>query len=122
MGLKFTVMSANNVSTSGTSAQKKEIPMDKIISRAAWLLAEGRVVKISPYLYYVMGRIGKHLVRVEGGKLTCTCKGFQEKGVCSHVVAVSTLLELKDVNSFLDERIRERVTKELKELYRRGRS
>ncbi|MEZ0346576.1 MAG: SWIM zinc finger family protein [Infirmifilum sp.] len=110
-------MSSNNALTGKDAVQKKEIPMDKIISRAAWLLAEGRVVRISPYLYYVMGKVGKHLVRVEGGKLVCTCKGFQEKGICSHVVAVSTLLELKDVDLFLDERIRERVRKELREIF-----
>ncbi|AKG38070.1 MAG: SWIM zinc finger family protein [Infirmifilum sp.] len=110
-------MSGSNASKIDGVVRQKEIPMDSIIARAAWLLAEGRVVKVSPYLYYVMGRVGKHLVRVEGGKLTCTCKGFQEKGICSHVVAVSTLLELKDVDAFLDERVRERVRRELRERF-----
>ncbi|AJB42502.1 hypothetical protein TCARB_1458 [Thermofilum adornatum 1505] len=90
-----------------------------MINKAAWLLSEGRVVKISPYLYYVIGKNSKHLVRYENGKFICTCKGFQEKGVCSHVIAVVTLSELKDADAFLDERIRERISRELRQLYRK---
>lgn len=92
---------------------------NKMINKAAWLLSEGRVVKISPYLYYVIGRNSKHLVRYENGRFICTCKGFQEKGVCSHVIAVTTLSELKDVDTFLDERIGERVSRELRRLYKK---
>lgn len=111
------MMPEDNLTQKRENSEKKEALLDKIISRAAWLLAEGRVVKVSPYLYYVMGRHGKHLVRVEEGKLTCTCRGFQERGICSHVVAVSTLLSMKDVDTFLDEVIRERVRRELQQIY-----
>ncbi|PLJ77319.1 MAG: hypothetical protein B7L53_07145 [Thermofilum sp. NZ13] len=117
MELKSTVMSANNAEGKSEATMQREIPLDRMIARAAWLLAEGRVVKISPYLYYVMGKNGKHLVRVEGGRLTCTCKGFQEKGICSHVIAVSTLSGIKSIDSFLDERIRDRVRRELRETF-----
>ncbi len=117
MELKPTVMSAGNAVENRETTTRREIPLDRMIARAAWLLAEGRVVKISPYLYYVMGRNGKHLVKVEGGKLVCTCKGFQEKGICSHIIAVSTLAGMKDIDSFLNERISERVRRELREIY-----
>jgi hypothetical protein len=102
----------------GESPQAQPVTA-RMINKAAWLLSEGRVVKISPYLYYVIGKNSKHLVRYEDGKFICTCKGFQEKGVCSHVIAVATLSELKNADSFLDERIRERVSRELRQYYRR---
>lgn len=90
----------------------------KIINKAAWLLSEGRVVRISPYMYYVIGRNSKHLVKYENGRFTCTCKGFESKGFCSHVLAVTTLSELKDASTLLDEAVRQRVLKELKALSR----
>ncbi|MEM1631636.1 MAG: SWIM zinc finger family protein [Thermofilum sp.] len=93
--------------------------MMKIINKAAWLLSEGRVVKISPYMYYVIGRNSKHLVKYEGGRFACTCKGFESKGFCSHVLAVMTLSGLKDASSVLDEAVKQRVMKELKALSRR---
>ncbi len=93
--------------------------MMKVINKAAWLLSEGRVVKISPYLYYVIGRNSKHLVKYEGGRFVCTCKGFESKGFCSHVLAVATLSELKDSSVILDEAVRQRVLRELRQLGRR---
>ncbi len=99
--------------------EAKEVPrtaLEKIINKAAWLLEDGRVVKISDVLYYVMGRKNRHMVRVEGGKLYCTCPGFKEKGICSHVVAVSAVMEMKDGTKFLDERIKIRLQRELREL------
>lgn len=92
----------------------------KTINKAAWLLSEGRVVKISPYMYYVIGRNSKHLVKYENGRFTCTCKGFEIKGFCSHVLAVMTLSELKDASSVLDEAVRQRVMKELRSMSRKS--
>lgn len=119
----LSVMTSNNTNQvhhveSGGGGQASSVTT-KMINKAAWLLSEGRVVKISPYLYYVIGKNSKHLVRYENGKFICTCKGFQEKGVCSHVIAVVTLSELKDADAFLDERIRERISRELRQLYRK---
>lgn len=85
-----------------------------MISKAAWLIEEGRVVRISEVMYYVMGRKNRHIVRVEGSTFSCTCPGFRERRVCSHVIAVSALIKLKDKRELFDEATRERVEKELK--------
>ncbi len=90
----------------------------RIINKAAWLLEDGRVVKISDYMFYVMGRKNRHIVKVENGKLICTCPGYREKGICSHVVAVSTLLKMDKTSSFVDERINMRLKRELKNLHK----
>jgi len=74
-------------------------------------------VKISPFMYYVIGRNSKHLVKYENGRFSCTCKGFESKGFCSHVLAVMTLSELKEeVSSFFDEAVRQRVLRELRSM------
>ncbi len=88
--------------------------LSRMISKAAWLLEEGRVVKISPYLYYVIGKRNKHMVRYEDGKFVCTCKGYRMKGICSHVMAVLALTEIKDADKFLAERVNRRLTRELR--------
>jgi len=88
----------------------------RMINKAAWLLEDGRVIKISDYMFYVMGRRNRHIVKVKDGKLSCTCLGFKEKGICSHIVAVSTLLKLNTRSSFINERINMRLRRELKNL------
>lgn len=88
--------------------------MNRLISKAAWLIHEGRIVKISDVLYYVVGRKNRHLVRIEGDKLRCTCNGFRERGVCSHVIAVSTITRLSSGREYLRETLRMRVERELK--------
>jgi len=90
----------------------------RMINKAAWLLEDGRVVKISDYMFYVMGRKNRHIVKVENGELICTCPGFKDKGICSHVVAVSTLLKLDKGSSFINERINMRLKRELRNLYK----
>lgn len=91
-----------------------EEALNRMISKAAWLLEEGRVVKISPYLYYVIGKRNKHMVRYENGRFVCTCKGFKKKGICSHVMAVLALTEIKDADKFLAERVNRRLMRELR--------
>lgn len=91
-----------------------------MISKAAWLLQEGRVVRISDVMYYVKGRKNRHIVRVEGDKLTCTCPGFKERGVCSHVIAVSTLIKLEGRRELLDELLRARIERELRAYMKRA--
>ena len=88
--------------------------MNRIISKAAWLMQEGRVVKMSDYMYYVIGRKNRHIVRVSGEQLVCTCEGFKERGVCSHIVAVSTIIKLGGGREYLDELMRIRVERELR--------
>ncbi|MEM0023235.1 MAG: SWIM zinc finger family protein [Thermofilaceae archaeon] len=90
-----------------------------MVSKAAWLIKEGRVVKISDLMYYVMGRKNRHIVRVVGDALSCTCPGFRGRGICSHVIAVSTIMKLGSKSEFLDEVLRARVEKELKFLRRK---
>ncbi len=95
-----------------------EEAFQRIVNKAAWLLAEGRVTKISDVMFYVMGRKNRHIVKVENDQLTCTCPGFKEKNICSHIVAVSVFLGLKDKAKLIDERVRIRVEKELRNLGR----
>ncbi|RLE58208.1 MAG: hypothetical protein DRJ35_08295 [Thermoprotei archaeon] len=113
---------AVNKNSSRNTDKRIDLPeeaFNKMISKAAWLLEEGRVVKISPYLYYVIGKRNRHMVRYVNGKFVCTCKGFKNKGICSHVMAVLALTEIKDADQFLAERINLRLQKELREIFQR---
>jgi len=92
----------------------------KILDKAAWLIETGRVVKISDYMFYVMGRRNRHIVKIEDGKLVCTCPGYRSKNVCSHVVAVMFVLEMKGGIEYIDEKVRRRVLRELRTLWRGG--
>ena len=94
--------------------------LQKIVDKAAWLIDTGRVVKISDYMFYVMGRKNRHIVKIDENGLTCTCPGYREKKICSHVVAVMAVLEMKGGLEYLNERIRRRVTRELRELWKGG--
>lgn len=114
-------MAVDKNSTKNTD-RKIDLPeeaFNKMISKAAWLLEEGRVVKISPYLYYVIGKRNRHMVRYVNGRFVCTCKGYKSKGICSHVMAVLALTEIKDADSFLAERINLRLRRELREVFHR---
>lgn len=91
--------------------------MNRIIAKAAWLMHEGRIIKISDKMYYVVGRRNRHIVRVDNGKLSCTCDGFRERNVCSHVIAVSTMIKFSGGENF-DEFVKNRVLRELKLLGR----
>jgi len=92
----------------------------KIVDKAAWLIETGRVVKISDYMFYVMGRKNRHIVKIEGDKLVCTCPGYKEKNICSHVVAVMAILEMKGGLEYIDERVRRRVMRELRAIWKGG--
>lgn len=94
--------------------------LQKIVDKAAWLIETGRVVKISDYMFYVMGRKNRHIVKVERDGLACTCPGYKEKKVCSHVVAVMAVLEMKGGLEYLDEKVRRRVMRELRMLWKGG--
>lgn len=94
--------------------------MDRLVAKAAWLIHEGRIVKISDIMYYVVGRKNRHLVKVEGGRLVCSCNGFKERGICSHTIAVSTVIKLSAGREYLNEALRERMERELKLLSARA--
>jgi len=95
--------------------------VNRLVAKAAWLMHEGRVVKISDVLYYVIGRKNRHMVKVEGDKLVCTCNGFKERGVCSHVIAVSTIRRLNLESGYLNEALKARAERELRLLYKQMR-
>ena len=102
----------NNVGSNRIDLPEEAI--NKMINKAAWLLEEGRVVKISRYMYYVIGKKNRHIVRYENDKFVCTCKGYKEKKLCSHVMAVLALTEIKDADNFLAERVSIRLQRELR--------
>lgn len=95
-----------------------EVLMNRIIAKAAWLMHEGRIIKISDKMYYVVGRKNRHIVRVNNEGLSCTCDGFKERNLCSHVIAVSTIIKFGGGEEHFDEFIRNRVLRELKLLGR----
>ena len=103
-----------------SDARRNKSARTLMIEKAVWLLVSGRVVKISDYMYYVMGRKNRHIVKVENGVLTCTCPGFKERKMCSHIIAVSTIRSLPVGTRLLEQAIRERVKRELREMMRGG--
>ena len=92
----------------------------RMVDKAAWLIETGRVVRISNIMFYVMGKRNRHIVKIEGDKLACTCPGYKDKGICSHVLAVMAILEMKDGLEYLDEKIRKRIRKEWAAITRGG--
>ncbi|MCS7104562.1 MAG: hypothetical protein NZ954_03245 [Thermofilaceae archaeon] len=88
--------------------------MSRVIAKAAWLIHEGRIVRISETMYYVIGRKNKHIVRVDGSSLTCTCNGYRERRTCSHIVAVSTIIKLSSGSDYLNKVMKARVERELR--------
>ena len=69
--------------------------LDKMLEKARRLLERGRVEKISEGIYNVIGDHGTYTVAQDPeGKVTCSCPGFQKRGVCSHSAAVIMLTKL----------------------------
>jgi len=60
--------------------------------KAVKLVQSGRVEFLGNGVYNVIGDHGTYTVALDHtGKISCNCLGFIQKGVCSHVTAVSLI-------------------------------
>jgi hypothetical protein len=68
------------------------MPIDKLVEKAEKLLKSRRVEPLGQGIYNVVGDHGTYtVVQDYGGKVSCDCLGFIEKGRCSHATAVIIL-------------------------------
>ncbi|RLF05854.1 MAG: hypothetical protein DRJ64_05125 [Thermoprotei archaeon] len=85
----------------------------KILSKAERLIEEGRVVRISSLMFYVIGDHGKYFVYVEDRGVKCNCPGFRKRGFCSHAIAILLLILRKEYRDILEEGLRKRLQEQL---------
>ncbi len=64
------------------------MPIYKMLDKAERLLKAGRIERLDSGHYNVIGDHGTYTLVVRDRRVYCTCPGFQEKGVCSHSLAV----------------------------------
>jgi hypothetical protein len=65
---------------------------DVLYEKAIKLAQSGRVEFLDNGIYNVIGDHGTYTVALNHeGKLSCNCPGFMQKGVCSHITAVSLI-------------------------------
>lgn len=67
-----------------------------VLEKASILVSRGYVSKISDNVYVVRSQHPKRIHTVPlytvkkeaSGKWTCSCEGYERRGICSHVIAV----------------------------------
>jgi hypothetical protein len=65
---------------------------DVLYEKAIKLAQSGRVEFLDNGIYNVIGDHGTYTVALNHeGKLSCNCPGFIQKGICSHITAVSLI-------------------------------
>jgi hypothetical protein len=65
---------------------------DVLYEKAIKLAQSGRVEFLDNGIYNVIGDHGTYTVALNHeGKLSCNCLGFIQKGICSHITAVSLI-------------------------------
>ncbi len=65
------------------------MPLDAMIEKAQRLLKAGRVERIGPQRFNVVGDHGTYnVVQAPDGRISCSCPGFRSRGRCSHSAAV----------------------------------
>lgn len=67
------------------------VPLYKMLDKAERLLKAGRIERLDGGHYNVIGDHGTYTLVVRNGRVYCSCPGYQEKGVCSHSLAVMKL-------------------------------
>jgi len=70
----------------------KRKKLQAIIDKANRLVHSNRVLQIKSDVYLVQGTTGLRKVLVKGNSVKCDCKGFRERGLCSHSLAVRTIV------------------------------
>jgi hypothetical protein len=68
-------------------------PLYKMLDKAERLLKAGRIERLDSGHYNVIGDHGTYTLVVRDGRVYCSCPGYQEKGVCSHSLAVMKLTQ-----------------------------
>jgi len=67
-----------------------------MLEKAQRLLKGGRVERIGEGIYNVIGDHGTYTVAQDHtGRVTCSCPGFQRRGVCSHSAAIIMLTKIR---------------------------
>ena len=69
------------------------MPLYKMLDKAERLLKAGRIERLDTGHYNVIGDHGTYTLVVRDGRVYCSCPGYQEKGVCSHSLAVMKLTQ-----------------------------
>ena len=69
------------------------MPIHKMLDKADRLLKSGRIERLDGGHYNVIGDHGTYSLVVRVGRVYCSCPGFQEKGVCSHSLAVMKMTQ-----------------------------
>lgn len=68
------------------------MPLEELLAKASRLIEAGRVERLSPGVYNVIGNHGTYtVVQNYEGEVNCSCQGFLKKGRCSHATAVMLL-------------------------------
>jgi hypothetical protein len=66
-----------------------------MIDKALKLIATGRVERLGPQRFNVVGDHGTYnVVRAPNGSVSCSCPGFRSRGRCSHSEAVKIMTGL----------------------------
>lgn len=72
--------------------------LERMVEKAERLVRQGRVIYLGSGRYNVTGDHGTYLIQqLPDGRFTCTCQGFRDRRVCSHVAAVIILREVRGV-------------------------
>ena len=103
-------------------SQEMDASLRRAINKAVKYLEEGRVVPFGDRrdVFYVISKERRHLVRVKEGRITCSCDGFKARGFCSHALAVWALLMMDERERYLEEKIRDRLAREIRRLRSTG--
>jgi len=88
----------------------------RLYRKAERLINEGRVIEISPIMYYVIGDHGKYFVRIQNGRVKCMCDGYRKRKYCSHVLSVLLLMLREDYKYRMEAAIRNRLEKQFREI------
>ena len=62
------------------------------IEKAKRYASEPQRINFKQFEASVKGENSDHVVKYEGGKWSCTCGYFQNRGICSHTMAFEIIL------------------------------
>lgn len=66
--------------------------IEAMIDKALKLIAAGRVERLGPQRFNVVGDHGTYnVVQAPNGSVSCSCPGFRSRGRCSHSEAVKIM-------------------------------